>query len=76
MLENEMGNFTAATNKKDYDMVTTIIITKTKMFKLIFKLIFKCAIFFQVDDSCKMAANVMDIDDDNLEADSHIACHR
>ena len=46
------------------------------MFKLIFKLIFKCAIFFQVDDSCKMAANVMDIDDDNLEADSHIACHR
>merc|ERR1712172_335111 len=41
MLENEMGNFTAATNKKDYDMV---------------------------DDSCKMAANVMDIDDDNLEA--------
>jgi len=49
MLENEMGNFTAATNKKDYDMV---------------------------DDSCKMAANVMDIDDDNLEADSHIACHR
>jgi hypothetical protein len=23
MLENEMGNFTAATNKKDYDMVTT-----------------------------------------------------
>ena len=32
--------------------------------------------FFKVDDSCKMAANVMDVDDDNLEADNHIACHR
>ena len=31
MLENEMGNFTAATNKKDYDMVTTIIISKTNV---------------------------------------------
>ena len=31
MLENEMGNFTAATNKKDYDMVTTIIIIKTNI---------------------------------------------
>ena len=75
MLENEMGNFTAATNKKDYDMVTTIIITKTNV-QIDFQIDFQMCHFFQVDDSCKMAANVMDIDDDNLEADSHIACHR
>jgi len=48
-LENEFGNFTAATDKKDIDLL---------------------------DDSCKAASNVMDIDDDNLDADSHIACHR
>ena len=75
MLENEMGNFTAATNKKDYDMVTAIIITKTNV-QIDFQINFQICYFFQVDDSCKMAANVMDIDDDNLEADSHIACHR
>ena len=43
---------------------------------MIFKITFQMCNFFKVDDSCKMAANVMDIDDDNLEADSHIACHR
>jgi len=28
-----------------------------------------------LDDSCKVAANVMDIDEENLDADNHIACH-
>jgi len=48
-LEDEFGNFTSATNKKDIDLL---------------------------DDSCKAAANVMDIDDENIDADNHIACHR